>query len=198
MRITITNDGATILKSVPVDNPAAKVLVEIAKTQDDTVGDGTTRYYRSIELYLFAVFLYFCLLFSSDLIVIHDLSLRTFHARFLFFWSLLLSYLFSLLYFLLSSVTSNPQCRFFIHVNCFPFLSHAYRLYLLFLPQPHIFVLCYSVAVLCGELLREAEFLVNQRVHPMTIMAGWRQAVVIARQALDNAAVDNRLVLSLF
>lgn len=43
MRITITNDGATILKSVPVDNPAAKVLVEIAKTQDDTVGDGTTR-----------------------------------------------------------------------------------------------------------------------------------------------------------
>jgi hypothetical protein len=29
MRITITNDGATILKSVPVDNPAAKVLVEI-------------------------------------------------------------------------------------------------------------------------------------------------------------------------
>jgi len=42
MKITITNDGATILKSVPVDNPAAKVLVEIAKTQDDTVGDGTT------------------------------------------------------------------------------------------------------------------------------------------------------------
>ena len=32
----------------------------------------------------------------------------------------------------------------------------------------------------------------------MTIMAGWRQAVVIARQALDNAAVDNRSVLSLF
>jgi chaperonin GroEL (HSP60 family) len=35
MRITITtkNDGATILKSVPADNPAAKVLVEIAKTK---------------------------------------------------------------------------------------------------------------------------------------------------------------------
>tara|TARA_A100001035_G_C27311122_1_gene289796 strand:+ start:102 stop:338 length:237 start_codon:yes stop_codon:yes gene_type:complete len=42
-RITITNDGATILKSVPVENPAAKVLVDIAKVQDDTVGDGTTR-----------------------------------------------------------------------------------------------------------------------------------------------------------
>ena len=41
--VTITNDGATILKSVPVENPAAKVLVDIAKIQDDTVGDGTTR-----------------------------------------------------------------------------------------------------------------------------------------------------------
>jgi T-complex protein 1 subunit beta len=90
MRITITNDGATILKSIPVENPAAKVLVDIAKVQDDTVGDGTT-----------------------------------------------------------------------------------------------------SVTVLCGELLREAEFLVNQRVHPMTIVAGWRQAVAIARAALEEAAVDN-------
>merc|ERR1719446_549903 len=90
MRITITNDGATILKSVPVDNPAAKVLVDIAKTQDDTVGDGTT-----------------------------------------------------------------------------------------------------SVTVLCGELLREAEFLINQRIHPMTIVAGWRQAVKIARETLENNAIDN-------
>lgn len=90
IRITITNDGATILKSVPVENPAAKVLVEIAKTQDDTVGDGTT-----------------------------------------------------------------------------------------------------SVTVLCGELLREAEFLVSQRVHPMTIVQGWRNSVALARNALDNAAVDN-------
>jgi T-complex protein 1 subunit beta len=90
MRITITNDGATILKSVPVDNPAAKVLVEIAKTQDDTIGDGTT-----------------------------------------------------------------------------------------------------SVAVLCGELLREAEFLVGQRIHPMTIISGWRTAVQIARTALETAAVDH-------
>ena len=90
VRITITNDGATILKAVPVENPAAKVLVEIAKTQDDTVGDGTT-----------------------------------------------------------------------------------------------------SVTVLCGELLREAEFLVNQRIHPMTIMAGWRSAVKLAREALDASAVDH-------
>lgn len=89
-KITITNDGATILQSVPVENPAAKVLVEIAKIQDETIGDGTT-----------------------------------------------------------------------------------------------------SVAVLCGELLREAEFLVNQRVHPMTIMHGWRAAVRIARDALEKAAIDN-------
>lgn len=38
----ITNDGATILKSIPLDNPAAKVLVNISKVQDDEVGDGTT------------------------------------------------------------------------------------------------------------------------------------------------------------
>lgn len=90
VRITITNDGATILRSVPVENPAAKVLVDIARTQDDTVGDGTT-----------------------------------------------------------------------------------------------------SVTVLCGELLREAEFLVNQRVHPSTIIAGWRKAVVIARAALEGIAEDH-------
>jgi len=89
-RVTITNDGATILKSVPVENPAAKVLVEIAKTQDDTIGDGTT-----------------------------------------------------------------------------------------------------SVAVLCGELLREAEFLINQHIHPMTIMAGFRAAAVIARNALSANSRDN-------
>jgi archaeal chaperonin len=40
--ITITNDGATILKDIEVEHPAAKMMVEIAKTQDDMVGDGTT------------------------------------------------------------------------------------------------------------------------------------------------------------
>jgi chaperonin GroEL (HSP60 family) len=55
-----------------------------------------------------------------------------------------------------------------------------------------------SVTVLCGELLREAEFLVNQRIHPMTIMAGWRTAVLIARQALEEAAVDNSMDEALF
>ena len=40
--VTITNDGATILKSIALDNAAAKVLVNISKVQDDEVGDGTT------------------------------------------------------------------------------------------------------------------------------------------------------------
>lgn len=41
-QVEVTNDGATILKSVGVDNPAAKVLVDMSKVQDDEVGDGTT------------------------------------------------------------------------------------------------------------------------------------------------------------
>jgi len=88
--LTVTNDGATILRSVHIDNAAAKVLVDIAKTQDDEVGDGTT-----------------------------------------------------------------------------------------------------SVAVLCGELLRQAETLIAQRIHPQTIIEGWRLAVDEARTALDGAAIDH-------
>jgi len=88
--LTVTNDGATILKSVYVDNPAAKVLVDISKTQDDEVGDGTT-----------------------------------------------------------------------------------------------------SVVVLAGELLREAEQLVNQKIHPMVIIAGFREAAEVARRRLEAIATDN-------
>jgi thermosome len=40
--VTITNDGATILKEMDVQNPAAKMLVDVSKTQDQEVGDGTT------------------------------------------------------------------------------------------------------------------------------------------------------------
>jgi len=40
--ITVTNDGATILKKVDVQHPAAKMLVEASETQDKEVGDGTT------------------------------------------------------------------------------------------------------------------------------------------------------------
>jgi T-complex protein 1 subunit beta len=95
--ISVTNDGATILKSIHIDNAAAKVLVDIAKVQDDEVGDGTT-----------------------------------------------------------------------------------------------------SVAVLCGELLRQAENLLEQRLHPQTICAGWRLAVAEARSALEAAAWNNSDDSSLF
>ncbi len=40
--VTVTNDGVTILKQIEVDHPAAKMIIEIAKTQETEVGDGTT------------------------------------------------------------------------------------------------------------------------------------------------------------
>ncbi|CAF2120629.1 unnamed protein product [Brassica napus] len=89
--VTVTNDGATILKSLHIDNPAAKVLVDISKVQDDEVGDGTT-----------------------------------------------------------------------------------------------------SVVVLAGELLREAEKLVTSKIHPMTIIAGYRMAAECARDALLKRVIDNK------
>lgn len=89
-QIEVTNDGATILKAVGVDNPAAKVLVDMSKVQDDEVGDGTT-----------------------------------------------------------------------------------------------------SVTILASELLREAEKLIEQKIHPQIIIAGWRKAVDVARAALKEASLDN-------
>ena len=44
--IMVTNDGATILRSIVVDNPAAKVLIDIAKTQDDEVSRTTALPFR--------------------------------------------------------------------------------------------------------------------------------------------------------
>ncbi|MBL7100552.1 MAG: TCP-1/cpn60 chaperonin family protein [Nanoarchaeota archaeon] len=40
--VTVTNDGVTILDEMQIEHPAAKMIVEIAKTQEDQVGDGTT------------------------------------------------------------------------------------------------------------------------------------------------------------
>ena len=40
--VTITNDGVTILEEMNIEHPAAKMLVEVAKTQEDEIGDGTT------------------------------------------------------------------------------------------------------------------------------------------------------------
>jgi len=60
--VTITNDGATILKEIDVQHPAAKMLVEIAKTTDNEVGDGTTS----------AVVLAGALLESAELLIDQD------------------------------------------------------------------------------------------------------------------------------
>lgn len=86
--VIITNDGATILKSITLDNPAAKILVDLSKVQDEEVGDGTT-----------------------------------------------------------------------------------------------------SVCVFAAELLREAERLVNQKIHPQTIVQGYRLASVAAKDALERSAI---------
>merc|ERR1711907_659906 len=88
--VKVTNDGATILKSVVVDNPAANVLINMSKVQDDEIGDGTT-----------------------------------------------------------------------------------------------------SVTVLAGELLREAEKLINSKIHPQTIVAGFRKATEAARAALSSVTVSH-------
>ncbi|KDQ14228.1 hypothetical protein BOTBODRAFT_159766 [Botryobasidium botryosum FD-172 SS1] len=88
--INVTNDGATILKSIPLDNAAAKILVNISKVQDDEVGDGTT-----------------------------------------------------------------------------------------------------SVCVLASELLREAEKLVQSKIHPQTIVEGYRIASAAALKALEGSALDH-------
>merc|ERR1711966_241057 len=93
----VTNDGATILKSVVVDNPAANVLINMSKVQDEEIGDGTT-----------------------------------------------------------------------------------------------------SVTVLAGELLREAEKLINAKIHPQTIVAGFRQATEVARARLNEMSMDNSQNLDKF
>eukprot|EP00392_Amoebophrya_sp_AT5.2_P012355 g12455.t1 len=87
---TVTNDGATILSRVWVDNPSAKILVDISKSQDQECGDGTT-----------------------------------------------------------------------------------------------------SVVVLAAELLRQAEQLVQQKMHPQVIIKGYRVALEAARAELEKVAFNN-------
>jgi len=40
--VNVTNDGATILEKMEVEHPIAKLLVELSKSQDNEIGDGTT------------------------------------------------------------------------------------------------------------------------------------------------------------
>jgi chaperonin GroEL (HSP60 family) len=87
--VVITNDGVTILKEMDIEHPAAKMIVEVARTQDDEVGDGTT-----------------------------------------------------------------------------------------------------TAVILTGELLRKAENLLEQDVHPTVIASGFRLAAVKAREILDDVAIS--------
>jgi T-complex protein 1 subunit beta len=48
-----------------------------------------------------------------------------------------------------------------------------------------------TVAVLAGELLREAEKLVNSRIHPQIIIQGWRKAKEVAKKTLNDISMDN-------
>src|SRR5436309_3220478 len=86
--VVITNDGVTILKEIDIEHPAAKMLVEVAKTQDEEAGDGTT-----------------------------------------------------------------------------------------------------TAVVLAGELLKRAEDLIEQNIHPTVIAAGYRQAADKAREVLEKVAM---------
>lgn len=47
------------------------------------------------------------------------------------------------------------------------------------------------MTILAAELLREAEKLIEQKIHPQIIIAGWRKAVDVARAALQDASLDN-------
>lgn len=50
--VTVTNDGATILKMMDVDHEIAKLMVQLSQSQDDEIGDGTTgvvgRWFESV------------------------------------------------------------------------------------------------------------------------------------------------------
>jgi T-complex protein 1 subunit beta len=48
-----------------------------------------------------------------------------------------------------------------------------------------------SVVVLAGEFLREAEKLINQKIHPQTVIRGYRGAVDVARRTLEASALNH-------
>lgn len=50
------------------------------------------------------------------------------------------------------------------------------------------------MVVLAGELLREAEKLIDEKLHPMVLIEGWRLAESVAQQALEASAVNHMVV----
>lgn len=121
--ITVTNDGATILKAVHIDNPAAKVLVDIAKTQVRRV-----RYYSVVSC---------CI---GGLLVQGVMGGR------------------------IDCVTTPASPPIYISVT--QYIHHHIS------QDDEVGDGTTSVAVLCGELLREAEQLLAQRIHPQTVAQG--------------------------
>lgn len=53
--VTVTNDGATILRLLEVEHPAARVLVELAQLQDEEVGDGTTSVVSNTFIFTYSI-----------------------------------------------------------------------------------------------------------------------------------------------
>lgn len=51
--ILLTNDGNAILREIEVDHPAAKSMIELSRTQDEEVGDGTTSVIILGKLYIY-------------------------------------------------------------------------------------------------------------------------------------------------
>jgi len=81
-QVSVTNDGATILKSVYVDNPAAKVMVDISKTQDAEVSNqhatpsSFVRFVRSLrQRVTLLITLHLFLILKSVLFFSHSLTL---------------------------------------------------------------------------------------------------------------------------
>lgn len=62
--VTITNDGATILKMMDVEHQIAKLLVELSQSQDDEIGDGTTGVVGMIKI-MFTIDIYSICSFKS-------------------------------------------------------------------------------------------------------------------------------------
>eukprot|EP00567_Pseudictyota_dubia_P002462 CAMPEP_0197467654 /NCGR_PEP_ID=MMETSP1175-20131217/65680_1 /TAXON_ID=1003142 /ORGANISM="Triceratium dubium, Strain CCMP147" /LENGTH=610 /DNA_ID=CAMNT_0043003733 /DNA_START=60 /DNA_END=1891 /DNA_ORIENTATION=+ len=149
--VSVTNDGATILRSINIDNAAAKVLVDIARVQDDEVGDGTTTV---------AVLCGELLREAEKLESDQSVSVTNDGAT------------------ILRSINiDNAAAKVLVDIAR--------------VQDDEVGDGTTTVAVLCGELLREAEKLVAQRIHPQTIAAGWRLARQCAREALESSAVDN-------
>ena len=65
--IVMTNDGNAILREITVEHPAAKSMIEIARTQDEEVGDGTTS----------------VIILGKDLITLHQVALNRIYIKLL-------------------------------------------------------------------------------------------------------------------